>query len=242
MAREELQITQSEIEEAYKVLGISKAKEEPENKEEPDEDEEKEGGSEEVKAEKRAKREKKEKKEKIEKALADNQTASDLLKKELDILENKGDQVQPTEGLGVLLKAQSEEISSLRKVNTELRSELGGVNTKLETITKSLTDVTALVEKIGDQPQGRRSIQPGSFLEKAFQEEEGEAGKTGKKMLSLSGHKKEIRNFLMEESGIQKGKKDGFYSDGLEFFEATGKLTEKVIVALFKDKNIKIVP
>lgn len=235
----DLHISKEEIDEAYAILNISKAKEEPENKETPDEDEESPEDSEEVKAEKKEKREKKAKKGEIEKALADNASAAEVLQKELDSLENKGNQVvEPVEGLGKLLKAQSEEISSLRKMNTDLRGELGEMSTKFDTISKSLTEVTELVGKIGDQSQGRKSIIPGTFIEKAFQEEEG----TNKKMLSISGHKKEIRNLLMEESGISKGKKDVFYSDGLEFFEATGKLTDKVIVALFKDKDIKIVP
>lgn len=206
-------VTKEDIQKAFDILGIQKGIETPENTEKTPEELEK---------------------EQLQKALDDKLSEVNELKTKLgqpiDVVNSE------QSPLGELLKAQSDKISSQRSVIETLQKS------HQETVEKFSTEIETLrgeIEQIAAQPLQRKSALPGSFLEKAFADD---SETPGKKILSRTGHKKELKKFLMDQA-FEKGQKNEFYADAVQYFEATGgNVTEKVIVALYKDHDIKLVP
>lgn len=218
MSKNNIQVTPEAIEDAYKVLGISlfKAEDDKMNKEEDEDDDEekpkKEKEDEEDDEKPDIEKAPKKKKEKMEKS---EDSALDAINRLSKSLEGK------FEALATINKSLTDSLS-------ETREELEKAQEKLEAIETS--------------PMGRKSVTTSNFIEKAFQENE----VSGKKMLSMSQHKSSIQRMLIEKAGLdedtfEKSAVNDFWSNEMQYFEATNSLHPKAIEKLFKEDNIQLV-
>lgn len=117
-----------------------------------------------------------------------------------------------------------------------------GLIDELSSTREELSKAQERIEEIETSSAGRKSITTTSFIEKAFQENE----TSGKKMLSMSQHKPQIQNMLIEKAGynsntIEKANVDSFWENEMQYFEATNSLHPKAIEKLFKEDNIQLV-
>lgn len=229
-----IEITPETIHAAYKTLGIdheviSKAEEEME-KEEDDENEEED-----------KKEDTKEKKKKIQKSISD--LKEQLQKAETELAGLEGKKEEP--------KIEKSEDSTLNAINS-LNDSIGKKFEAMATINKALSDQLSETkeelkksqEKIQalEETPIRKSITTQNFIEKAFQEDE----KTGNKMLSVSQHRAEIQNMLIEKAGlggddvIEKSV-DNFWNNEMQYFEATNSLHPRALQKLMAEDKIQIV-
>jgi hypothetical protein len=216
MSKNNIQVTPEAIEDAYKVLGISlfKAEDDEMNKEDDKKPEEDEGedSPEDKKEDKKEKEKKKKVPEKMEKS---EDSALEAINRLSKSLEGK------FEALATINKSLTDSLS-------ETREELEKAQEKLEAIETS--------------PMSRKSVTTSNFIEKAFQENE----TSGKKMLSMSQHKSSIQRLLIEKAGLdgdtfEKSAVNDFWSNEMQYFEATNSLHPKAIEKLFKEDNIQLV-
>lgn len=126
-----------------------------------------------------------------------------------------------------------EKFKATALLNKSLEDKLGEMNEKLEKAEQR-------IEELEETPTQRKSVT--SFIEKAFQEDKD----SGKKMLSLSQHRNEIQNLLIEKAGLgsdllEKGVVDNFWNNEVQYYEATGSLHRGAFEKLYKDDNIQIV-
>jgi hypothetical protein len=216
MSDNNIQITKEAIEDAYKVLGVSlsKAQESTIIKGQENEDDEEEDEEEDNKKEE----------EKEKKPVKDKK-----------------------------LKMEKSQDSTILKAFEQLNKNLEGKFEALATINKGLTDELSQtreelskaqeqIEELGEV-SNRKSITIKGFIEKAFQENE----TNGKKMLSLSQHKNIVQNMLIEKAGfgesdvLEKANVDDFWSNEMQYFEATNSLHPKAIEKLYREDNIQLV-
>lgn len=213
MSKETVEITPEAIEEAYKILGISKSEDPSLSKAEDDEEDE---GSAEDEEE-----DKKEMKKKGGKKMEKSEFPE--IVKAIQVLGES------------LNKSFSEKFEALGKINKGLSDELNQTKEELQKSQERL-------EELENSSSGRKSITTQNFIEKAFQENE----ENGKKMLSISQHKKEIHDILMEKAGyvgevIEKSQVNTFWENEMQFHEATGSLNPRAIKELFIKDNIQLV-
>jgi hypothetical protein len=214
MSDKNIQITKETIADAYKTLGISLSKAQESTIEKGQEDDENDDENENENENSEVdKKEKKEKKPKMEKA--DESAALRAIDALSKNLESK------FVALGTINKALTDELSQTRE---------------------ELAKAQEQIEEIGEVAQ-RKSITTKGFIEKAFQENE----TNGKKMLSMSQHKSSIQNLLIEKAGfgqgdvLEKGQVNDFWTNEMQYFEATNSLHQKAIEKLFQEDNIQLV-
>ena len=117
-------------------------------------------------------------------------------------------------------------------------------NERLETIEKSIESLSETIQKIADQPSGRRAIKNGSldFFEKALGGET-MADESGKKILSTSLHKEEITKSL--ESGLEKAQtpelKSLYENSIVRYNGGGGSIDQEVAMDLFHNHDIRLV-
>jgi hypothetical protein len=118
-----------------------------------------------------------------------------------------------------------------------------GLENQLSETREELSKSQERIEELETSTAGRKSISTQNYIEKAFQENE----TNGKKMLSISKHKANIQNMLIEKAGfgteevIEKSQVDNFWRNEMEYFEATGSLTKRAIEKLYTEDNIQLV-
>ena len=146
-----------------------------------------------------------------------------------------------TEEFEELLKAQADEFDKKAKAFGVVSKDL---NEQVETLTEELTKANEnyetldeRLEKIESQSNGHKSYLSKNYIQKAFSEDES----TGKKVLSLVSHRKEIVDFLDNKAEIEKGERQEFYQDACMAYESSGTLPQKVIKDLDNNYDIKIV-
>jgi predicted RNase H-like nuclease (RuvC/YqgF family) len=216
MSDNNIQITKEAIEDAYKVLGVSlsKAQESTIIKgQENEDDEEDDEEDDNKKEEEKEKKSIKEKKPKMEKS-----QDSTILK--------------AFEQLNKNLEGKFEALATINK----------GLTDELSQTREELSKAQEQIEELGEV-SNRKSITTKGFIEKAFQENE----TNGKKMLSLSQHKNVVQNMLIEKAGfgegdvLEKANVDDFWSNEMQYFEATNSLHPKAIEKLYREDNIQLV-
>lgn len=127
--------------------------------------------------------------------------------------------------LGVLIKAQNDELKAMREEREEL--------------TKSFSEMNEKINEIGTQSNGRKSFTSSTAIEKSFPGGEGDDGKT---VFSISKNKTEISDKLLDMSGLEKGGKvDDLYLNAVSLFESSKLIEKSVLNDLYKNHDIKIV-
>jgi len=243
------QVSEEEIKKSLAVLGISedeffKAKKESESTEE--DKEETEGKKDSEKKEetedeafeksynefKEMKKAFKSKKCDLEKAFPDKFNAKDKADDEADekdIKKSEENEIGKTDNSGELLKSLEDSLTSKFEALTII------IKGQQDTISSLRSEM----ESIG-KTSARKSLTSNTqVIEKSFQS--GFDQSTGKTVLSLSQNRNEIDNTLLELSGIEKGEVNDLYKDAALCFNASGQLTQNVIVDLYRNKNIQIV-
>jgi predicted nucleic acid-binding Zn-ribbon protein len=222
MSTPTIEITPETIQAAYKTLGIdqeviSKAEEEKEDSE----------------------KDKKEdtKKKKIQKSISE--LKDQLQKAETELAGLDGKKIEKSEdstlnAINSLNDSIGKKFEAMATINKALSDQLGETREELK---KSQEKIQAL-----EETPIRKSVTTQNYIEKAFQEDE----KTGNKMLSVSQHRTEIQNMLIEKAGlggddvIEKSI-DTFWNNEMQYFEATGSLHPRALQKLVAEDKIQIV-
>lgn len=239
MSTKSIEVNEESINKAYETLGIDmsslekakKTKKEDDDEKEEDEEMEKEKGD-------------KDKLQKGELEKLVEQKRDELRKAEESLallngkstLEKSQDNTQVVDAVNKLGKDLGDRFSSMALLNKAMEDQLSEMSDRLE-------KAEGKIKEYEEAPLDRKSITTQGYIEKAFQENED----TGKKMLSISQHKREIQGLLIEKAGLnegdvlEKGVTDTFWNNEMLHFEATGGLRIRAIEKLFKDDNIQIV-
>lgn len=233
MSTPTIEITPETIQAAYKTLGIdqeviSKAEEMEEDEDKEDEDSEED-----------KKEDIKEKKKKIQKSISDLKEQLQKAETELAGFDGKKEEIKKSEdptlnAINSLNDSIGKKFEAMATINKALSDQLGETREELK---KSQEKIQAL-----EETPIRKSVTTQNFIEKAFQEDE----KTGNKMLSVSQHRAEIQNMLIEKAGlggddvIEKSI-DTFWNNEMQYFEATNSLHPRALQKLMAEDKIQIV-
>lgn len=218
MSNPTIEITPESIQAAYKTLGIEQ---EVISKAEEVEEDTKEN-----------------KKEKMEKSIS--ALKEQLQKAESDLAE--------LEGKKEIEKSDNDTLSAINALNESIGKKFEAMATINKSLSDQLGETREELKKSQEQIQAleetpiRKSVTTENFIEKAFQEDE----KTGNKMLSVSQHRNEIQNMLIEKAGlggdemIEKSV-DSYWNNEMQYFEATNLLHPKAMQKLLAEDKIQIV-
>lgn len=143
-------------------------------------------------------------------------------------------------GADVLTKAHVDTlmgaVATISKSVLDTVTSLSGTVTDLQKSTaEKLESIETELQTIGHAEVGRRTLDKGAVVKKAFELDE----KSGKKVLSKSKHVKDIINLL---DGLADNKETApVYGDATVRFETSRQITKAVEADLFENHDIQIV-
>lgn len=249
---ETIELTVENIEKAFEILNIEKAKKE-EEKESSEEEIERESKETKEKVEGDGSHEKKEtkKEEELEddeddeekemkKAMSEKEKELDDMKKAYELKKagkkkEEKKEIKKEEKNEEMEKAISESIQPLLKPIQKLIEINKGLTDELSSTKEEIKKANDRIKALENQPLGRKSY-TSQFIEKAFQENTD----NGKKQLSMSQHKTEINN-LLDNLTFEKGQMNELYANGISMYQSSGIMPEDVIRDLAIKHNIEIV-